>query len=539
MNQNVTDPQIAALAADPLRFIGLCWPKMRLYTKQRDVLQSVQENFTTLVHAANQTGKTRVAALAALWFFASRTPARVIISSSSEDQLRNVLWAEIRQLIDEAALPLPFQVRDLSIRKLRAPDAGETLPGDYLLASVTNTVESFQGHHLANDKPRVLCIFDEASAVPDEYYEAAQSWAHRMLVIGNPLSVTNFFYRNCKAGDRPDPAGECRLLRKVVHIDGADVPNVELGRCWREAEKDGQPPLIIPGLLTYQDYLRREAEWDEVQRTTRLYGRFYEGDLVLMFPPAWLDAACDRRRWLELNAKPREAWTMGVDVAYGGRDKSCWTIVDQEGVIKQIVRDTPKTTEIGGLTIELIRKYNLFPRAVAMDAGGGGKQIADFMYERGCQVQVVNFGEAPTAPQGYRNRRAEMFAHLRERIDPDRGGFALPPNANELRQELAVLPLSCDSEGRLLLPPKDCSSSAAHRGPSLRQLLGRSPDRADSLALAVWALGRRAVAPTIKRPLLIYPGPEDLEPSSWRDETTADIVRRLCREMDAEDDYGW
>jgi hypothetical protein len=52
-----------------------------------------------------------------------------------------------------------------------------------------------------------------------------------------------------------------------------------------------------------------------------------------------------------------------------------------------------------------------------------------------------------------------------------------------------VLPLSYDSEGRLLLPPK--SRSSARPGEiSIEKLLGRSPDRADSLALAVWMLDR-------------------------------------------------
>ena len=37
------------------------------------------------------------------------------------------------------------------------------------------------------------------------------------------------------------------------------------------------------------------------------------------------------------------------------------------------------------------------------------------------------------------------------------------------------------------LPPKDASSP---QGPSLRRLLGRSPDRADSLVLAAWVLSR-------------------------------------------------
>ena len=84
----------AELAMDPMRFIKLCWPDMCLYDKQQEVLLSVRDNLETFVHAANQMGKTRIAAIIAIWFFASRKPARVVISSSNESQLEKVIWSE-------------------------------------------------------------------------------------------------------------------------------------------------------------------------------------------------------------------------------------------------------------------------------------------------------------------------------------------------------------------------------------------------------------------------------------------------------------
>jgi hypothetical protein len=129
----------------------------------------------------------------------------------------------------------------------------------FLLA---RAVESLQGHHLPSDRPRVLAVLDEASAIEDEFFAAAQSWAHRKLVVGNPLSTTNFFYRCCKGGDVVDPAGGEGLLRKVIHIGGRDCPDVQLGLRWQQEKRAGAPPVLIPGLLTYAEYLRREQQWD-------------------------------------------------------------------------------------------------------------------------------------------------------------------------------------------------------------------------------------------------------------------------------------
>ena len=490
------DDLAASLADDPLRFIAICWPDMQIYEKQRDILISLRDNSETIVFAANATGKTRVAAIAALWFFVTRTPARVVTSSSSETQLDTILWNELRHLVATSKFPLPLVVNYLSIKKRRTANATDVEPLDYLVGHVTSQVENFQGHHLPFDKPRVLAIFDESSGVPDEFFEAADSSAHRKLVIGNPLTNHNFFYRLCKQGDVEDPAGGPGLLRKVIHVDGRDSPNVQLGVRWKEAGKQGSPPIVISGLLTYEEYLRRDHSYDEVQRATRLHGHFYEGDQSMMFPAEWLDAAMDRRRWAELQLQQRRVEAIGVDVAAGGRDDTCWTLIDSHGVIDQIVMDLSNTMEIAGRTLALIREHNLSSYRVAMDAGGGGQQIADRLTEQGYPVLLVGFGESANAKQSFKNRRAELYGRLRERLKPDHeaGQFALPPDANQLRRELAVLPLAYDSESRLVLPPK--SRSSARPGEmSIEKLLGRSPDRADSLALAVWVLERQRGRP--------------------------------------------
>ena len=172
-----TETRIAELAIDPLRFISLCWPEMKLYDKQAEILLSIRDNIGTFVHAANELGKSRIAAMAVIWWFASRTPARMITSSSSQTQLESILWSEIRSLIETAAYRLPFRVTTLKVEKLKNSNTQATEPRDYVIGHVTNEVENFQVHHLPNDKPRVLCAFDEASAVPDAFY---------IVVLGTP-----------------------------------------------------------------------------------------------------------------------------------------------------------------------------------------------------------------------------------------------------------------------------------------------------------------------------------------------------------------
>ena len=119
-----------SLANNPLRFVSLCWPEMKLTPEQHEILLSVRDNLETFVHAANATGKTRIAAVVAIWFYVTRTPARVITSSSSESQLATILWSEIRQLIKTSKLHLPLVIHQLCIKKrLAAWERGASVFG--------------------------------------------------------------------------------------------------------------------------------------------------------------------------------------------------------------------------------------------------------------------------------------------------------------------------------------------------------------------------------------------------------------------------
>jgi hypothetical protein len=191
-----------------------------------------------------------------------------------------------------------------------------------------------------------------------------------------------------------------------------------------------------------------------------------------------------------------------------------------------LAKSTPNTAEIGGQTLRLMKRFGIRNSAVVFDAGGGGKQIADYLRDRGyTEVSDVQFGGKARARDEYANRRAELYGELRKALEPtpavrrlltldahtwrktDTSCLALPPADGELRQDLAVLPLSRDGEGRLRLPPKDIGRKTSdRREASVRELLGgRSPDRGDALALAY--LGWRDLCDelelqTIKRPLV-------------------------------------
>ena len=335
-----------------------------------------------------------------------------------------------------------------------------------------------------------------------------------------------------------------KYFRKVIHIAAEDRPNVQLAM--RQKAAGAAPSLeeIVPNLLTYPEYLLRRKTWDPVRQCIGLDGHFYKGGEVLLFPPEWLNFSEEMGRVLE--GKKRTARAMGVDPGEGG-DPTAWAIIDEYGLIYLQSYQTPDTSKIPGETLRLMKAWDIPDDRIAFDRGGGGKEHADILRDQDYEVRSVGFGEPiviePRAGMrrlrerrivkeekgAYKNRRAQMYGELSMLCNPDVPrthtfadivgelgspvtsfmaikGFAIPPmnrdpqqSYAEFRRQISVIPRWTDNEGKLYLPAKkrkgeeeymDLFSGGDNRRkiPTLYDLIGRSPDEADAVALAVHAM---------------------------------------------------
>lgn len=303
-----------------------------------------------------------------------------------------------------------------------------------------------------------------------------------------------------------------KFYRRIIRVRAEDSPNVQLGLRQRAAglkatglKPDGTP--VLPGVLSWYDYLKRRETWDPVRQCIGLDAEFYEGAEVLLFPPEWLNRAEQLADALKNKRTLRRAKAIGIDPAEGG-DKTTMAAVDELGLIELDSRLTPDTNEVFYNALGFMKKHDVSPDKVVFDAGGGGKQHAHRLRDAGYKVSTVAFGEAasPDPKRGirsisarldereekyvYRNRRAEMYGMLRIRLDPSEPGFALPSDYRELRRQLSLIPLTYDGEGRLILLPKNRRSGSTVA--TLTDLLGRSPDESDALVMAVYGMERKA-----------------------------------------------
>lgn len=304
------------------------------------------------------------------------------------------------------------------------------------------------------------------------------------------------------------------MNRRVIRIAATDSPNVALGL--RQKAKGLVPTdeVLVPGVITYSEYVRRDKLWDEVRKCVGLRACFYTGARSLLFPPDWLDRA---ETAAVMSPRRRFARAIGVDTAQGG-DNTAVCGVDEEGVVFLRSLKTPDTDVIVGVVKAAMLEYGVPSWRVCFDAGGGGKQHVDRMRAAGDMVRVVSFGGAVTGelkraqktmPERralqedrfmYVNRRAQMYGELSLRLDPhyNEVPFGIPARLmgdpgdlnSELRHQLAPIPRTYDEKGRLKLLPKSRQGSdeSAKEQNSLIGLIGHSPDEADALVLAYHVL---------------------------------------------------
>lgn len=523
--------------ADPVALAEYLWPWMTLYDKQKEILLSVDDNDETVVPSGHELGKTFVDGVAAWIFYLRHEPCRVITTSVSDAQLEHVLWGNIHNLYATCAYDLPVTVGSKHVYKL-GPD-GNVLPLSYMIGLVASSDtkrqgQALSGHHLAMGafgEPRTLGIIDEAAGVPHASYDKLRMCTHRRLITGNPYPCDNFFRfavegdpanENDRGGDVVHPDSSGRLVRKIIHLCANDSPNVR----YAVAQKKLGIPItyeeLVPGVISYDKYLAYRSTMNPMEQCIKLDGKWYKGADIMLYPPEWLQASHDWADELETRGSFRRvAKAIGVDPAEGG-DKSSWSVVDEYGLMFQVSLKTPDTTDVVSRTIAIMKRFSVPAENVVFDRGGGGKEHADRMRSLGHDVRTVGFGERPQDPRkynsgiktrlhkmnrdeiayAYTNRRAEMYWLLRDLMEPKISrsgrvrvsGFAIPRRYSDCIRQLSVMPALFDAEGRMaMLPKRKKPGVLTSNVKTLIDILGRSPDEADSLVLACYGMCRKAI----------------------------------------------
>jgi len=418
------------------------------WSKQAEVLQALRDDDMVAVRSGHGTGKSFIASAAALWFLYSYYPAKVITTAPTWNQVRQILWSEIRRMHAMSRMPLGGKVLE---ERIKLSD------GAYAVGISTDEAERFQGFHAES----VFVILDEAPGVREEIWEAAQTLltgsVGKILAIGNPTKPTGIFYEIF------NPASEWRKIR----ISCLDSPNVTSGR------------ELYPRLVTRKWVERRRQEWgeDTPLYRSRVLGEFPEDEQSVLIPRHWLEGEKPK---IKRNKGQRY---LGVNVAREGKDATVFLIRNEREIIYVREEHGISTMESVGIIVRLMKEKNISEDNVFIDDTGLGAGVTDRLRELDYEVNAVIAAAKANNPARFINLRAEMFWRLREDLNPEKkeGPLYINNRYTTLKRELCALTYEFNSGGGIKIIDKI----------KLRGKISGSPNHADSLALTYAGSRRR------------------------------------------------
>lgn len=166
----------------------------RLWSVQREILESVRDNERTAVRSCHASGKTFDAAVCVLWFLLTHSPSKIVTTAPTWRQVEEILWSEINRLWGRCALQ--FLGRCLQTKLAIGKSVDDKQPDWFAIGLSTDEPDRFQGFH----SPNVLVIVDEASGVHERTYAAIEGILStggqmRLLLIGNPIKPVGVFHK--------------------------------------------------------------------------------------------------------------------------------------------------------------------------------------------------------------------------------------------------------------------------------------------------------------------------------------------------------
>lgn len=417
---------------------------------QADILRAVPDNKNITVRSGHKVGKSMNAAVIALWGYAL-LGARVIFSAPTGRQVDEVTWRETRRLYREARIPLGGICHKTYSKGIICEETGAQIIG--MTPDDPDAFSGFSGG-------QVIYIFDEAAGIKEPIFEAMQgnraggAW---LIQFGNPTSLGGTFY---------DSHNDKERLYKSFAISS------------RTVARDINPHGEIPGLATPEWIDERLEDWSDKPAvvSVRIDGNFAEQGSDSLIFLADIKQAIARHSSRQAG---RERLVLGVDVARFGDDSTVIQPVRGKYALRPVIAKKLDTMAVADevIRVALDTAYHderLHHRPlVKVDEIGVGAGVLDALKRRG-EVEAigVNVGEAAKDPDKYTNKRAEVWFQLSKWV---REGGCIPDEP-DLKGELAAVRYTFDHRQRYKVMSKD----------DMKDLLGRSPDRADALALAVY-----------------------------------------------------
>jgi phage terminase large subunit len=467
---------------DPVRFANEILG-VELWSAQVEILEAIRDNARVAVCGGRKIGKDFTVAVAALWWYSSFHDARVFMTATTSRQVDGILFLEIRRLIQRAGRcvacrradeekvarreqpgPIPCahsalitgRLGELARTGLKSSDFRE------ITGFTAREAEAVAGISGA----QMMCIVDEASGVDDEIHTALRgnmaSGDCREVLISNPTRAKGFFFEAFHS--------KSDLYRRI-QVSSESTPNVIAGRD------------VVKGLASRRWLDEQRADWGVDSPTYKIHvkGEFVLNEKGCLFSVHAIEMA--EKRWHEVTGEGQLC--IGIDPAgaTGDGDESAFAARRGRKILSLHAKRglTPEAHLIEALG--LILRHRLIrdevPCVIIDRDGQVGAQCYDafrsHLREHEGDFELIGFrgSEKARRRDTYHLTRDELYAGLEDWF---RDG-AIPVDS-KLERDLNAIRWGEPHAGRSKIISKELLRDSKE--------LGRSPDRADAVALSVW-----------------------------------------------------
>jgi hypothetical protein len=461
---------------------------VKLDQQQQQILSAVQLNDRVSVRSGTARGKDYTAAVASLCFFTLNYPSKVICTAPTGRQAIDIMMGEISTIYRNSRIPLGGRLLQDRIRH----DNHENW---YLEAfkGVDKNLEAWSGFHSHN----VMCVMTEATGMDEIIFETVEGILQnnsRFLIVFNPNRLSGEAYRSTRSS----------RYYKIV-LNDLDAPNVLSYLSYKRGEitEKQYRKMFIPGQVDgewIQDKITeagwcREISKEEVRQEhydfewkgkyyrpgnlfrIKVLGQFPEEDEATLVPMPWIEAAVERYKdWVKINKAPLGNKKIGSDIAGEGRDSSIH-LERYDNLVWRIHEfGQQKHMEAVGYILSIRKKGDW----VMVDTIGEGAGVYSRLEEKKIP-NIISFKNSysahnlhdKTGQLRFANLRAFTFWAIRDWLNPQFHSEAMLPSDSNLIQELNEIRYEYRSDGTIAIEAKD----------DIKVRLGRSPDRADALAM--------------------------------------------------------
>ena len=400
---------------------------------QKDFLNALARGERRIsVRAGHGVGKSTACSWALIWHMTTRYPQKSVVTAPTSAQLFDALYSELKAWINKlpAVLRESFEVFSDRVVLKGAPESS------FISARTSSTErpEALAGVH----SEHVLLVVDEASAVPEQVFEAAagsmSGHSASTILISNPTRNSGLFYKT-----HHDLASDWFRM----HVSCLNIP------------------------LVSSDFVAQiKATYGEESNAFRIrvLGEFALADDDTLIPAELVDGAIGR----DITAGGNDPLVFGVDVARFGTDRTA--LVKRKGNVVLEVKSWGglDTMQVVGAIVNEAKLDK--PDEICLDTIGLGSGVADRLREMGHNVRDVNVAESSAMNPNANKLRDELWLSVKEWLATK--AVRLPAD-EQLRHELVAPRYTFTSSGKVVVESKD----------SMRKRRMRSPDLADALCL--------------------------------------------------------